>query len=107
MQRQAVPLLITDSPYIGTGMERKAARDSGAVVVAKRSGVVKYVDSTQILVKPDTKIKEDELGFYDRVSYRSGRLRSRDFADLLDKSPLRYEPRRFCNSHLNVVEPGA
>lgn len=69
MQRQAVPLLITDSPYVGTGMERKAARDSGAVIVAKRGGVVKYVDSSRIVVKPDTKIKEDELGFYEDDEY--------------------------------------
>ena len=69
MQRQAVPLLITDSPYVGTGMERKAARDSGAVLVANRSGVVKYVDSSRIVVKPDTKIKENELGFYEDDEY--------------------------------------
>ncbi|MCH7878314.1 MAG: DNA-directed RNA polymerase subunit beta, partial [candidate division Zixibacteria bacterium] len=69
MQRQAVPLLKTDSPYVGTGMERKAAHDSGAVLVANRSGVVKYVDSSRIVVKPDTKIKENELGFYEDDEY--------------------------------------
>ncbi len=41
MQRQAVPLLKTESPIIGTGIEYKAARDSGVVVIAENSGIVK------------------------------------------------------------------
>ena len=53
MQRQSVPLLRSDAPYVGTGMERIAARDSGAVVVAKRDGVVDYIDSERIIVKAD------------------------------------------------------
>jgi DNA-directed RNA polymerase subunit beta len=51
MQRQAVPLLRADSPYVGTGMERVTARDSGAVVICKRSGVVDSVDSERIIVR--------------------------------------------------------
>ncbi|ABR50558.1 DNA-directed RNA polymerase, beta subunit [Alkaliphilus metalliredigens QYMF] len=51
MQRQAVPLLITDAPIIGTGMEYKAAKDSGVVVVARNSGIVDYVASNEIVVK--------------------------------------------------------
>ncbi|MBK9163689.1 MAG: DNA-directed RNA polymerase subunit beta [Acidobacteria bacterium] len=53
MQRQSVPLLRAEAPYVGTGMERIAARDSGAVVIAKRDGVVDYVDSERIIVKAD------------------------------------------------------
>ncbi len=53
MQRQSVPLLRAEAPYIGTGMEKTTARDSGAVVVAKRDGVVDYVDSERIIVKAD------------------------------------------------------
>ncbi len=53
MQRQAVPLMVTDSPMIGTGMEHKAARDSGVVVLAKNPGVVEYVDATTIRIKRD------------------------------------------------------
>ncbi|NNE66771.1 MAG: DNA-directed RNA polymerase subunit beta [Pyrinomonadaceae bacterium] len=56
MQRQSVPLLRAESPYVGTGMERIAARDSGAVVVAKRDGVVDYVDSERIIVKADHQV---------------------------------------------------
>ncbi len=51
MQRQAVPLLRARSPYVGTGMEYITARDSGAVVVARRSGTVDYVDSQRIVVR--------------------------------------------------------
>ncbi|HTQ58188.1 MAG TPA: DNA-directed RNA polymerase subunit beta [Bryobacteraceae bacterium] len=51
MQRQAVPLLRADAPYVGTGMERVTARDSGAVVLCKRSGVVDSVDSERIIVR--------------------------------------------------------
>ena len=51
MQRQAVPLLRARAPYVGTGMEYVTARDSGAVVVARRSGTVDYVDSTRIVVR--------------------------------------------------------
>jgi DNA-directed RNA polymerase subunit beta len=53
MQRQSVPLLRAEAPYIGTGMEQTTARDSGAVVIAKRDGVVDYVDSERIIVKAD------------------------------------------------------
>src|SRR5207253_7687551 len=53
MQRQAVPLLRTDAPLVGTGMERVVARDSGVTVVARRDGVVEQVDSTRIVVKAD------------------------------------------------------
>jgi DNA-directed RNA polymerase subunit beta len=51
MQRQAVPLLQARSPFVGTGMEYITARDSGAVVVARRSGTVDFVDSKRIVVR--------------------------------------------------------
>ena len=51
MQRQAVPLLQARAPFVGTGMEYITARDSGAVVVARRSGTVDYVDSKRIVVR--------------------------------------------------------
>jgi DNA-directed RNA polymerase subunit beta len=53
MQRQAVPLLKSEAPIVGTGMERVVARDSGVVVLAKNSGVVYWVDGSRILVKND------------------------------------------------------
>jgi len=61
MQRQAVPLLRADAPYVGTGMERVTARDSGAVVLCKRSGVVDSVDSERIIVKLEGNIHEGQM----------------------------------------------
>ena len=54
MQRQAVPLLKTQAPLVGTGMEFKAACDSGVMILAKHSGIVTYVDSQSIKVKTDS-----------------------------------------------------
>ena len=54
MQRQSVPLLRTDSPLVGTGMENVVARDSGAVVLCKRGGVVDLVDSNRIIVRVES-----------------------------------------------------
>lgn len=51
MQRQAVPLLNPHTPFVGTGMEHQAARDSGAAVVAHEDGTVKYVDAKKIIVE--------------------------------------------------------
>ena len=51
MQRQAVPLVQSDAPLVGTGMEAVVAVDSGAVVVAKRDGIVEQIDGTRIVVR--------------------------------------------------------
>ncbi|MEI3036159.1 MAG: DNA-directed RNA polymerase subunit beta [Oscillospiraceae bacterium] len=53
MQRQAVPLLKTESPIVGTGMEYKAAVDSGVTVVSKHNGVVEKVSATEIVIRTD------------------------------------------------------
>ncbi|MBQ1302463.1 MAG: DNA-directed RNA polymerase subunit beta [Firmicutes bacterium] len=53
MQRQAVPLLMTDTPIVGTGMEYLAARDSGVVILAKNAGTVSYVDADRIVIQRD------------------------------------------------------
>ncbi|WP_213357561.1 DNA-directed RNA polymerase subunit beta [Chlamydiifrater phoenicopteri] len=52
MQRQAVPLLQTEAPVVGTGLEIRAAKDSGAIVLAEEDGVVDYVDGFQIVIAP-------------------------------------------------------
>ena len=51
MQRQAVPLLKADAPFVGTGMEAKVARDSGAAITARRGGVIDQVDAMRIVVR--------------------------------------------------------
>jgi DNA-directed RNA polymerase subunit beta len=62
MQRQAVPLLVTDAPLVGTGMERRAAIDTGDVVLSKTAGTVAYVDAERIVVEPrDGSAQEYEL----------------------------------------------
>ena len=60
MQRQAVPLMITEAPAVGTGMEAKAAVDSGVCVLAKNAGVVVLSSSSKIVVKRDGHTGEDE-----------------------------------------------
>ncbi|XZR52737.1 MAG: DNA-directed RNA polymerase subunit beta [Enterobacteriaceae bacterium] len=72
MQRQSVPLLITEKPIVGTGMERIIANDSGVLVLAKRSGIVKYVDSTQIIIKVDNNesiYNKENLDKYNLIKY--------------------------------------
>src|SRR5450755_1151394 len=61
MQRQAVPLLRAEAPYVGTGMEHVTARESGAVVLCKRSGVVDSVDSERIIVRVEGNSQEGQL----------------------------------------------
>ncbi len=53
MQRQAVPLLVTDSPVVGTGMEYKTAKDSGICIIAKNPGVVERVSADEIVIRND------------------------------------------------------
>ncbi len=57
MQRQAVPTLRADKPLVGTGVERVVAKDSGVTVVAKRGGVIDYVDASRIVIK----VNEEEM----------------------------------------------
>ncbi len=57
MQCQAVPLLTTDSPIVGTGIEHKIAKDSGSAVLAKEDGVVEKISADQIVIKGDSGIK--------------------------------------------------
>ena len=72
MQRQAVPLLRTESPIVGTGMEAIAARDSGAVVLAKTTGEVVNVDATRIVVRVDEDSEggEPRVDIYSLVKYQ-------------------------------------
>ncbi|HIP03694.1 MAG TPA: DNA-directed RNA polymerase subunit beta, partial [Gammaproteobacteria bacterium] len=72
MQRQAVPTLQTETPLVGTGMERIVATDSGVVVIAQRSGVVNAVDSSRIVVKVDDKevgASDSGVDIYNLVKY--------------------------------------
>ena len=72
MQRQAVPLLRTEAPFVGTGMEKTVARDSGVTIVARRDGVVENVDSTRIVVKADkpSGARDTGVDIYNLVKYQ-------------------------------------
>ncbi len=73
MQRQAVPLMRPEIPLVGTGMERIVARDSGAVVVAKRSGIVESVDASRIVIKCESAEKTDRdtgVDIYTLIKYQ-------------------------------------
>jgi DNA-directed RNA polymerase subunit beta len=60
MQRQAVPLLITEAPYVATGLEERVARDSRAVLVAEEAGKVASVTGSQVVVTPDGKMPDSK-----------------------------------------------
>ncbi len=65
MQKQAVPLLTTEAPIVGTGMEYKAAMDSGVLVIAKNSGVVEKVDSDRIVIS-----QGDRKDVYELIKFK-------------------------------------
>ncbi|MBI4379430.1 MAG: DNA-directed RNA polymerase subunit beta [Nitrospinae bacterium] len=73
MQRQAVPLLRTEAPLVGTGMERIVARDSGAAVLSRSSGDVLSVDANRIVILADMREKEkktSKVDIYNLVKYQ-------------------------------------
>jgi len=62
MQRQAVPLVRAEAPFVGTGMEETVARDSGAAIAAKRSGIVDQVDATRIVIRATDDVEPGKSG---------------------------------------------
>ena len=67
MQRQAVPLMLTEAPVVGTGMEEKSAVDSGVCVVAEQGGIVERSTSTEITIRQDDKtLKKYKLTKFQR-----------------------------------------
>ena len=73
MQRQAVPLLVTEAPMVGTGMEYKAARDSGVVILAKNAGTVEFVDADTIYIRRDS---DNELDHYELLKFKRSNQRT-------------------------------
>jgi len=62
MQRQAVPLVQAEAPFVGTGMEETVARDSGAAIAARRSGIVDQVDATRIVIRATGEVEAGQSG---------------------------------------------
>ncbi len=80
MQRQAVPLLIPDSPIVGTGMEYKAAKDSGIVIVSEEDGVVDKVSADEIVIKED--------GTGNKHSYRVLKFKRSNQGTCINQRPI-------------------
>ena len=72
MQRQAVPLIQTEAPLVGTGMEETVARDSGVAIVARRAGIIDQVDATRIVVRvtEDTSSGEQGVDIYTLLKFQ-------------------------------------
>ncbi|MFO1012420.1 MAG: DNA-directed RNA polymerase subunit beta [Caulobacteraceae bacterium] len=85
MQRQAVPLIQTDAPLVGTGMEDVVARDSGAVVVAQRSGVVEQIDGTRIVVRATEETDPTKPGV---DIYRLAKFQKSNTSTCINQRPL-------------------
>ncbi len=85
MQRQAVPLLRTEPPYVGTGMESVVARDSGAAVEARRGGVVESVDARRIVVRSE---EPDVAGKYGADIYTLVKFRRSNQNTCINQKPI-------------------
>jgi DNA-directed RNA polymerase subunit beta len=88
MQRQAVPLMLTEAPFVGTGMERKAAVDAGVTIQARRDGEIVYVDSQRIVIRPNLRHKTDELGFYEDDVYELTKFKRSNQDTCINQRPL-------------------
>jgi DNA-directed RNA polymerase subunit beta len=95
MQRQAVPLLRGDSPYVGTGMEYVTARDSGAVVLCKRSGIVDSVDSERIIVRVDGTAHEGQMSREVGADiYQMTKFKRSNQNTCINQKPIAYQGQR-------------
>ncbi|TAO06398.1 MAG: DNA-directed RNA polymerase subunit beta [Phormidium sp. SL48-SHIP] len=90
MQRQAVPLLRPERPLVGTGLEAQAARDSGMVIVSRTPGVVTYVDSERILVRPTVE-ESDSNGLPQIIEYELQKYQRSNQDTCLNQRPIVFE----------------
>ncbi len=95
MQRQAVPLLKPEAPIVGTGLERRAAIDSRALVVAEGEGVIDFVDATKIVVKYDLTDDEKLVSFdAEYVTYNLIKFRRTNQDTCINLTPIVYTGQR-------------
>src|SRR3974390_2144574 len=85
MQRQAVPLIQSDAPLVGTGMEDVVARDSGAVVIARRAGVVEQIDGTRIVIRATEETDATKPGV---DIYRLSKFQRSNQSTCINQKPL-------------------
>ena len=91
MQRQAVPLLVTEAPLVGTGLEDKVAEDSGALVLARRSGVVEFVSGEMIAIRYERDEDETPIDYSDQPNldiYRMVKFRRSNQDTCLNQRPV-------------------
>lgn len=88
MQRQAVPLLRTEAPIIGTGIERKVAMDSGAVMTAKRAGVVEFVDADRVVIRPSKRGKEKTMELVEFDEYELTKFTRSNQDTCINQKPI-------------------
>ena len=109
MQRQAVPLLRPEAPLVGTGMEKKLASDSRAIIVAEDDGVIEYVDSDKIVVKYDINPNSIEAitNFNDlrRVTYKLVKFHGTNQETCINQRPVVSEGQRVTKG--SVIADGA
>jgi DNA-directed RNA polymerase subunit beta len=85
MQRQAVPLLQADAPFVGTGIEEKVALDSGAAIVARRGGVIDQVDATRIVIRATESLEIGDAGV---DIYRLRKFKRSNQSSCINQRPL-------------------
>jgi DNA-directed RNA polymerase subunit beta len=85
MQRQAVPLLQSDAPFVGTGIEAVVARDSGAAIMARRAGIIDQVDATRIVVRATEMLDPGEPGV---DIYRLRKFKRSNQSSCINQRPL-------------------
>ena len=89
MMRQAVPLLIADSPIVGTGLERQVASDSRVLINAERNGVVEYVDANEVTIKYDRTEDERMVSFDgDERTYNLIKFRKTNQSSCINLKPI-------------------
>jgi DNA-directed RNA polymerase subunit beta len=88
MQRQAVPLMITDSPIVGTGIEAKVAADAGVAIRARNAGTVEEVDAEGIVIRPRSKALAGELGFEGPDIYKTPKFQRSNQDTCIDFRPV-------------------
>ena len=107
MQRQAVPLLQPEAPLVGTGMEHVVARDSGAVVVAKRPGVVEYASADRVVVRAESRSKKADpvqdlpLDIYNLTKYRRSNQNT-----CINQKPIVHKGQRVAQGDVIADGPG-
>lgn len=90
MQRQAVPLIRPEKPFVGTGMEKEVAKSSGAAIIAEHSGVVRYVSADEIIVANDEANFEDEESWIDNATqvYKLKKFNRSSYSTWIHQRPI-------------------